>query len=350
VRLRVARIAAAAAVLGASAAAPAVARAEVVLERAGSFHQPVAVAGPQAEPRVHYVLERAGRIWRVGPGGRRRLFLDARRYVRLILPRDHFRDQGGAFALAFPPGYRRGGRVYLLYTRDDGRVHLDEFRPRRGGRPGRPGRPRTVLSLPRRSRVDVGGDAAFGPDGLLYASFGYGRDPQASQAPGSLNGKVVRLDPGDEDAEPELVALGLRVPWRMSFHRGRLVVADVGEARVEEVNLLPLTADGPANLGWPFFEGRTRRLPGGPSGLTMPALSLRHGRLMCAIVGGHVVRGRYLYGDVCSGELRSARLAGRRAVDDRPENTSVPYLVSFGRDGGGRVYAVSIEGGVFRVR
>ena len=30
-------------------------------------------------------------------------------------------DQGGAFAIAFPPGYRRGGPVYLLYTGRDGR-------------------------------------------------------------------------------------------------------------------------------------------------------------------------------------------------------------------------------------
>ena len=27
----------------------------------------------------------------------------------------------------------------------------------------------------------------------------------------------------------------------------------------------------------------------------------------------------------------------------------VPYLVSFGRDGGGRLYAVSVNGRVFRV-
>lgn len=323
------------------------AAAAVDLDRVGSFRQPVHVAGPASEPRAFYVLERSGRVWRVGPGGRRRPFLDARRYVQLLAPRDHFRDQGGAFALAFPPGFRRGGPVYLLYTRTDGRIHLDEFRARRRGRAGRP---RTVLSLPRRGRVDVGGDIVFGPDGLLYASFGYGRDPAASQRPRTLNGKIVRLDPRADGAVPELFALGLRVPWRMTFDRGRLVVADVGAAAVEEVNLLPLGATRPANLGWPFFEGRRRRLEGGPSGLTMPALALPHGAGMCAIVGGQVVGGRYLYGDVCSGSLRSARLGGRGARGDRAEGTIVPYLVSFGRDGGGRIYAVSVAGGVYRVR
>ena len=302
------------------------------------------------------MLERGGRVWRMGPGGGRRLVLDARPFVRLLAPENQFRDQGGAFALALPPGYRPGGRVYMLYTREDSRVHLDEFRP---GPRGRPGRPRTLLSVPRHSRVDVGGDAAFGPDGLLYASFGFGARPDASQDPARLNGKVVRLDPLARVPRPELFALGLRVPWRLSFDSPtrRLIVADVGEAAFEEVNVLPLRARAPANLGWPYFEGRRRRVPGGPAGMVAPSLALRHGRGMCAIVGGHVVRtptlpelrGRYLYGDVCSGGLRSVHLTAGGAVGDRSERTTVPYLVSFGRDGGGRIYAVSLNGGVYRV-
>jgi glucose/arabinose dehydrogenase len=322
----------------------------------GDFRQPVYVTGPAAQPRAVYVLERSGRVWRVGPGGGRRLFLDARRFVRLLAPRDHLRDQGGAFALAFPPAHRPGGAVYMLYTRRDRRIHLDQFRPRGGGRTRTP---RTVLSVRRRSRVDVGGQIAFGPDRLLYASFGFGRVPESSQDPATLTGKVVRLDPRDRAARPELVASGLRVPWRFSFDppTGRLIIGDVGQSAFEEINVLPLRADGPANLGWPFFEGRRRRLDGGPAGTTPPALALRHGPGVCAIVGGYVVRtpalprlrGRYLYGDVCSGELRSVRLAARRGAGDRSEHTVVPYLVSFGRDGGGRLYAVSVDGSVFRL-
>jgi hypothetical protein len=70
---------------------------------------------------------------------------------------------------------------------------------------------------------------------------------------------------------------------------------------------------------------------------------------MCAIVGGYLRRGRYLYGDVCSGRLRSVRLNAARGRGDRFEHTVVPYLVSFGRDGGGRLYAVSLLGRVWRV-
>lgn len=337
-------------------AAPASAASTLRLTFMGDFRQPVHVTGAPREPRAVFVLERGGRVWRMGPGGGRRLVLNARPFVRLLAPENQFRDQGGAFALALPPGYRPGGRVYMLYTREDGRVHLDEFRP---GPRGRPGRPRTLLSVPRHSRVDVGGDAAFGPDGLLYASFGFGARPDASQDPARLNGKVVRLDPLARVPRPELFASGLRVPWRLSFDapRRRLIVADVGEAAFEEVNVLSLRARAPANLGWPYFEGRRRRVSGGPAGMVAPSLALRHGRGMCAIVGGHVVRtptlpelrGRYLYGDVCSGGLRSVRLTAGGAVGDRSERTAVPYLVSFGRDGGGRIYVVSLNGRVSRV-
>lgn len=341
----------------AAVASPAPAAGAVELTNVGQFRQPVHVTGTAREPRSLYVLERGGRVWRVGRDGGRRLVLDARPFVRLLTPQNQLQDQGGAFALALPPGYRPGGRVYMLYTREDRRVHLDEFRP---GARGRPGRPRTLLSVPRRSRIDVGGDAAFGPDGLLYASFGFGARPEASQDPARLGGKVVRLDPRVPVAGPELLALGLRVPWRFSLDppRRRLIVADVGEAAFEEVNVLPLGARAPANLGWPYFEGRRRMMLGGPAGMVAPWLALRHGPGMCAIVGGHVVRtrtlpqlrGRYIYGDVCSGRLRSVRLAAGRAAGDRSEQAVVPYLSSFGRDGGGRIYAVSLFGRVYRLR
>jgi glucose/arabinose dehydrogenase len=308
----------------------------------GEFRQPVHVSGPVSQPHSVYVLERSGRVWRVRPGGRRSVFLDARRYVRLRAPRDQMGFQDGAFALAFPPGYRRGGPVYLLYTRRDGRVHVDRFRH---------GRPRPVVSVPQTARVDVAGDIAFGPGGLLYASFGFGADPQASQDPATLAGKVVRLNPRAREPRPTIVASGLRVPWRISVdaRRRRLIVADVGQSRFEEVNVVPLAAPQPPNFGWPFFEGRERRLTGGPAGAAPPALAIRHSARMCAIVGGELRRGRYLYGDVCSGRIRSVRLSGGGALDDRSEHTTVPYLVSFGRDGRGRLYAASLLGRVYRL-
>ena len=339
-RVRVTVIGLLAASIGASGGGSAAAA--IPLAQIGDFRQPVAVAGPLSQPRSAYVLERSGRVWRVRPGGRRSLFLDARRYVRLRAPRNQGGFQGGAFAIAFAPGYRTGGPVYMLYTREDGRVHLDRFRH---------GRPRTVLSLPQTAPVDVGGDIAFARGGLLYASFGFGKDPAASQDPATLAGKLVRVDPRARRPRAELLASGFRVPWRIALDPGRhrAIVADVGQSDFEEVDLVPLGAPEPPNFGWPFFEGRERRMDGGPAGMAPPALAIRHSARMCAIAGGVIRHGRYLYGDVCSGRIRSVRLGARRGSDDRSEHTTVPYLVSFGRDGGGRLYAVSLFGRVYRL-
>jgi hypothetical protein len=62
-------------------------------------------------------------------------------------------------------------------------------------------------------------------------------------------------------------------------------------------------------------------------------------------------RGRYVYGDLCSGRVWSFRVAGGRAVDRRAEPVVVPQLLSsFGEDARGELYAVSLDGGaVYRL-
>jgi hypothetical protein len=80
----------------------------------------------------------------------------------------------------------------------------------------------------------------------------------------------------------------------------------------------------------------------------------------CSITGGLTVRdpdltslyGRYLYGDLCVGELRSfpAR-PDQPAKDDvavGPE-AEVPRLSSFGEGTDGSVYVVSLAGPVYRL-
>ena len=100
-----------------------------------------------------------------------------------------------------------------------------------------------------------------------------------SQYLGSLNGKVLRLDPAsgaglpsnpfyvaDEprSARSRTWALGLRNPYRMSLQPhtgshyaaagrpGTLFIGDVGNAGWEECNI---AAEGGANFGWPVYEG-----------------------------------------------------------------------------------------------
>ena len=61
------------------------------------------------------------------------------------------------------------------------------------------------------------------------------------------------------------------------------------------------------------------------------------------------MRGRYLYGDYCSGMIWSLRLEDGEAVDVRREEVSVAQLTSFGEDTDGELYLVSQSGSVYRL-
>ena len=345
------------------------------LRQIGRFSQPVYVTAPPGQAARVFVVERGGRIVVVRHGRRlSRPFLDIRGLVRFFDRKRIERDQGGLLSIAFPPDYRRSGRFYVMYTTRR-EIRIEEFRrsPRSPDRALRSSR-RRLLTVPRRTRNDLGGQLQFVPGGMLYAGFGYGREAASAQDLSVLTGKLVRIDPRREGgrpylipadnpfvlrpgARPEIWASGLRVPWRFSFDRGRLVIGDVGEQRFEELDLVRGGAG--ANFGWPVFEGRTRLGPGDPEGLVEPVLVGEHPKRGCtAIIGGYVVRdrslrglyGRYLYGDLCELRLRSVRLSTPRARGDRAEPLRVPFpLVSFGEDGRGRVYAISLSGPVYRL-
>ncbi len=132
----------------------------------------------------------------------------------------------------------------------------------------------------------------------------------------------------------------------------------MGQERFEEVDLVTGDDGSGANFGWSAFEGfapynHDQSAPGA----VPPVLAYSH-EDGCSVTGGYVVRdrslpslyGRYLYGDYCSGQLRSfPAVPGRRARDDRPVGLHVASLSSFGEDDAGHVYATSLEGAVYRL-
>jgi hypothetical protein len=281
----------------------------------GHFHHPVYVTSPPHAKHTLVVAERSGRLREVVRGHiRRRPYADLRK--RVIVPSsDETVDQRGLFSIAFPP---KGGGFYAEYVDRASHQRIDFVRGKRV---------RHLLDLGPVGLQHHGGQLQFGPDGRLYASTGAGEDGI---------GQILRFDP--RDPRPEVYATGLRNPWRFSFYRGVLLIGDVGNHTWEEVDVAPRAG---ADFGWPQFEG-----PGGP---TPPALVHNHHDGWCAITGGYVVKGRYVYGDLCTGALWSARWTGTTLTGDRPLHRSVPYLVSFGRDARGRLYAVSFSGTVFRL-
>lgn len=58
------------------------------------------------------------------------------------------------------------------------------------------------------------------------------------------------------------------------------------------------------------------------------------------------LRGRYVYGDVCSGKIWTLRAGRASATDIRLEDDTLERLSSFGEDQAGELYAVSLDGRV----
>jgi glucose/arabinose dehydrogenase len=220
-----------------------------------------------------------------------------------------------------------------------------------------------------------GGNLLLGPDEMLYFGLGDGgsaNDPQDNaQDPGTVLGKLLRVDPADgsapgdnpfvdsDDHAPEIFATGLRNPWRFSFDRNTddLWIADVGQNSIEEINATPLSEAAGANYGWAIFEG-SQPLKGDeqPADAIVPVEEYPTGD-GCAVTGGYVYRGSaieglagaYLYGDFCAGFVRAIRVEDGEVVDRAQLDIGAPELASFGQDNDGELYLLSLSGSVQRL-
>jgi glucose/arabinose dehydrogenase len=201
-----------------------------------------------------------------------------------------------------------------------------------------------------------GGQLQFGPDGLLYVGMGdggSGGDPQKhAQNLSSRLGKLLTINVDSRKASVAIAGYGLRNPWRFSFDKaGNLYIGDVGQDSWEEVDYTPRSSPGLENYGWNVYEGThpysTNTL--NPAGhLVTPVAEYSHSS-GCSISGGYVWKGRYYYGDFCTGRVWSLQIVDGAATDERVESISVPDLSSWGLDAHGNLYAVSLSGTVFRV-
>ena len=347
-----------------------------VLTRIGSFERPVLVTAPPGDRRV-FVVEQTGTV-RIVDGGvlLEKPFLDLRDHVLVS-------SEPGLLAVAFPPDYATSGVFYVFYnsTSGNGDIRISEFR-RHPTDPdlADPYSERVLVTIPKPWENHNGGMLQFGPDGYLYASVGDG-DSGVLNPPGryaqtrdDLLGDILRIDPhpgepyavpadnpfvGVEGVRPEIWAYGLRNPWRFWIDRetGSLFVGDTGNAQREEVDLAPRGQSG-LNFGWPCFEGTVPFDTAATCPAAVPPLLdyAREGD-SCAVIGGVVARddklpalaGRYLYGDFCSGRITAVAVEGGRVIASDDLGLSVPRLTSFGVDALGRVYVMSLDGGVYRL-
>jgi glucose/arabinose dehydrogenase len=349
------------------------ARKRIRLKRIGSFSSPVYVTAPRGDRSRLFVVEQRGRV-RVLVNGREQgqPFLDISSIVQAG-------GERGLLSMAFAPNYARSGRFYVYFTDHTGDIRIRQYRRSSGNaNVADPGSGRNVIRIRHREFANHnGGQLQFGPDGFLYfgtGDGGSGGDPHRhGQDLSSRLGKLLRIDPkagggykvprsnpfrGRSGARPEIWAYGLRNPWRFSFDRktGALAIGDVGQDQYEEIDFARRSGRGD-NYGWNIWEGRHRFSGGRARHYHRPAVEHSHGDGWCSITGGYIVRdrslgalyGRYVYGDLCHSQLRSVKMRGSHGRGDRALGPSVGNLVSFGEDARAHVYAVSLNGPVYRL-
>ena len=172
--------------------------------------------------------------------------------------------EGGMLGVAVDPDFAENRHVYLYYTyshmfstmnkvvryqlADDSRTVTEEMV--------------LIDGIPGAAYHD-GGRIKFGPDQRLYVTTGDAGDPYSAQDPGSLAGKILRINPdgtipADNPWEGSPVySMGHRNPQGIGWDaRGNMVITEHGPSgwrgtAHDEINLV---AAG-ANYGWPDIIG-----------------------------------------------------------------------------------------------
>lgn len=288
-------------------------------------------------------------------------------------------NEEGLLGFTFDPKYQDNGYFYVYYSATNprrsvvSRFSLD----RENLNVATPQTEAIIMEIEQPYSNHNGGQLAFGPDGYLYIGLGDGGssgDPQHNgQNLDTLLGKILRIDvnelsaKGDYKIPPdnpfvgitgaraEIWALGLRNPWRFSFDKntGLLWAGDVGQNKWEEIDIIIKGG----NYGWNIMEGFHCYSPSNDctqSGLTLPLFEYDHSQ-GCSVTGGYVYRGDkipslkgyYIYGDYCSGNIWALRYNGNPLIQNILLTKSGLRITSFGEDLAGNIYILSQEGGIY---
>lgn len=233
-----------------------------------------------------------------------------------------------------------------------------------------------VLTVKQPSEQHNGGSIEFDADGYLWMSFGDGGGQGDkygnAQDPTTPLGSILRVSlssdleiegaPGNPyldgtEGHPWAFAIGIRNPFRISIdpETGLVWIADVGQACVEELDVLDPSTDAGANLGWPVFEGDRPFLGELEAPHHEPVFSYWRDGGYCVVVGGEVYRGsqipelvgKYVFSDHCRSEVivfdPATGVATRTGV-----TVDSPLDFSSGPDG--EIYAVSMTGSILRLQ
>lgn len=192
--------------------------------------------------------------------GRIRLFIPGQGLVEeplLTLPQVEHRGEGGLLGLALHPSYPDSPYLYAYYTYLHNnaianrvvRFTLQDYRLTDE---------EVLLDAIPGASTHNGGRIKFGPDGHLYVTTGDAGNPELSQSPDSLAGKILRITedggiPGDNPFSGSPVySLGHRNPQGLAWDdRDRLWATEHGAVATDELNLI----EPGLNYGWPIIRG-----------------------------------------------------------------------------------------------
>ncbi len=325
--------------------------------------------GQAGDSRI-FVLDQAGLIRIVNSDGKvaRKPFLDIRKSVL-------FKGEMGLLGMAFSPGYANNGYFFINYISRNQATVVARYRVSDDPNRADASSGKTVLTFKQPFANHNGGSLAFGPDGYLYIAVGDGGsagDPgNRAQNLRSLFGKILRLDvsslpykipatnpfASEAGKAGEIWDYGLRNPWRLSFDKTThdIYIADVGQNKIEELDVEPAGGKGGNNYGWRCLEGSSKYNFAGCRRVTdyaAPVLEYSHINKRCSITGGYVYRGtkysaltgKYFYGDFCTGELFWAQKGSIKwqstLVIDSPYR-----ITTFGEDSQGEIYLADYNTG-----
>lgn len=354
----------------------------VALTEVGAFDQPTEATAPGLGPLM-FVTEKPGRIVAFDD-------LSSETVLDITGEVNDDANEQGLLGLAFHPDL---DFAYVDYTDGSGATVVAEFAvdPVNGAFDASTFR--QVLRVEQPFGNHNGGEIAFGPDGLLYIGLGDGGaadDPNRAGLDVTTKlGKILRIDPvasGDDPfvvpddnpfveltpsddgatADPTIWSVGVRNPWKFSFDSltGDLWIADVGQNRWEEIDFAPAVdgriAGRGVNFGWSAFEGNERfNSDQLEAGHTPPVIEYLHENGHCSVSGGAVARtstsnpglnGWYVYGDFCSGAVWAHDTT--TTFDEEPviiEVARVPALAAIVEGSGGDLFALSLDGPIFRL-
>ncbi|HEV2568453.1 PQQ-dependent sugar dehydrogenase [Sphingomonas sp.] len=361
---------------------------------ATGFDQPVFLAAMPGSGRV-FVVERGGLIRILDPATgaiAATPFLDVRNQISTD-------GERGLLGFATASNYQTSGAFFVFLTNSQGTIEIRRYVRSAGNPDVADGTSADViLSIPHPGFSNHnGGWIGIGPDNLLYIATGDGGgsgDPDNNaQNSFSLLGKILRIDPAGDDfpADPnrdyripaanpfaggggarEVIALGLRNPFRARIDEAALYIGDVGQNAVEEIDLMSIDGNDalPVNFGWPILEG-TRAFRGGSSvGLRPPIAEYSHGTGPLngnTVTGGIVyrgpiasLRGSYVFADFIRPRLwslpRTALSIGQtvpatsfvdRLQSFAPNAGAYSNIVSFGTDRNQNLYIIDFDGEIF---